>query len=346
MLPAPYPTDGWNPNDVVLSQPPYNSCTDFQYSLGWNSGVDGPPSSANHAACGIVSTRQPGQVLQIISPYPQPDTLIPANHGYLGLSTSAVGTLVADHWNHIIVSADMSKTASVTTNADGSCTVDQTNFLWIAVNNLDCSPTSISDVDATNVLDATFPPGSILPKYGQFSGGTWNQGKISWGPNFTQNATPTSPATYNVGPVTYGPADFVFSGWDVGVPCPAANIDNGWDFGAVELAYVQCFTGVSLDTSNPSNIARFATPVSGGIVPTNQFPASVPGGTCIWAFKRDKLKNINFQNNMGNDGTFSVVGSMIDYTPGPGQAGTPGLMLQDLPARWDLPGRDISRAVR
>ncbi len=108
----------------------------------------------------------------------------------------------------------------------------------------------------------------------------------------------------------------------------------------IRYAYTQIWFDRFIEPT-PTNLANFATIKGSTLVPpTDIFAAQKTfGGSDIYAY-RDKNANVSYQTG------FTVVGSApADYTPGPGQSAT-GLTLQDLPARWQLPGRDISRAVR
>ncbi len=110
------------------------------------------------------------------------------------------------------------------------------------------------------------------------------------------------------------------------------------------FAYTQVWFNQFIDptgtTTGVPNLDFFRTVVSGGIIPpVDVFAAQTAFGTSDIFFYRNKVVNtkgqtttdVKYTTNQGTGGPFSVIGTPpADYTPGPGQAGTPGLTLGDV----------------
>ncbi len=218
--------------------------------------------------------------------------------------------LALDHWHHLFISCD-SSSDDILMHA-GTFTFIKNKIINIYLDNA-----NLLSAPLITTVTSEGPVSGMLSDITSNTDMHWEY--FNGSPGFAgDGGPPPLPGTTAPAPMH----EISVTGCDIGMP--SVSIDEVGNK-QVRFAYTQAWFGNYIDP-NPTNLSKFFTIVPGGIRPPNNVLAAQQyfGPSDIY-FYRDKTLGIKYQDNHGIAGPFSVVGTApADYTPGPGQAGTPG----------------------
>jgi hypothetical protein len=225
---------------------------------------------------------------------------------------------------------------------DGSTipTIVSYNTLQLFIDGMDFSPNSING-------NPFYSGGSPLPNGGigtmfasgaegqavfqpglGFQGFTGHYDEARWAyidPGYWGIEGDPPPPNYansgNSGSVSIAGWNIPVSGYELGVPAnsidAAGGSSNNTNFGnsaAVRMAEFQAWFGTFIDFSNPVNRAKFITNTG---KPVDPAIAAAAFGTQTILLRRNKTLGLHFDTNEGIGGSFTSVGTITDFTPGP-----------------------------
>jgi hypothetical protein len=210
------------------------------------------------------------------------------------LTTSRV-SIAAGFWHHALVSFDMSSGCG-TTATGAAISFDNVCKFWMAIDDTNYNARYLGPFQYSVFHDSGLG--------GPYSGASDPNGIVSaW--SLWYGASPVG-AT----PVSFAAGNLPAAGLPIGLPGDSRVAPKIYN---VELADVQMFTGVTLDTSVLLNRRAFVT--SEGVPEDPATAASLLGKSPeIYFHKSSDWIN---GRNQGTAGSFSSTGTISNYTPGP-----------------------------
>ncbi len=245
------------------------------------------------------------------------------------------GTVVPDVWNHVLVSVDTSIESEVIGNWNTNTFVKSTdivsaNRLWLYHNNVDRSPTSntgvLEEIFGFDFVNKPTPSGWILPSshavLNQTSDGAIiYDNRIYWGrpasgspslPRHTVGYYSQTGLDQFMGRCIVAGWDMAFEGFEFGIPNQAYYVPNNYP---VDIAEFKLWTGVAPDIGDQATRRLFIDATNKPVDPVASISAF---GTPRYHLRRNKRKSIRFEDNSGSGGSLVKVGTVSDFTPGPG----------------------------
>ncbi len=233
------------------------------------------------------------------------------------------GAIAADVWQHVCCSLDVSGPVTMQLNGTSDPNVLAYHTGTMAVNNIDCSPQTIDDQHGNTVAAVN----GLLPTQGPTQGGTIvSAGGDSvlfpeTGPDYTYTGggIPSVPPdctdtiSRTTGILTIDGWELAVNSFELAVPLRSDNVIHSP--GPFHMAYMQAWFGTFIDFSNATNRLKFVT--AAGKPPTDPFTAAKAFGNPDIYFYRNKIKKVQFYQNKGTCGSFTSVGSITDFSPGP-----------------------------